>query len=262
MLRKILVTAAAVAVLIAGVRAVSPAAPVAAARNLMPVAQQNALIQKYCAVCHEDAHMNGGLSLQHFDAAKPDPGVAAMIVSKLNGKAMGAAGIPLPDKATQDALLEAMSAETAGADRWIVSRNQNSPILTASVVRQVPSANEKQTEPDLYRLTLTCNGHTREAGMQLAWSPGVPKDGQVMSAAVDGKAAVNYKIEGSELMANGQAGTSGPGAIMLKQAKLPKQTLTVSNVFADERIVFPFDGLPGNMRKSLSACFSGRDSGE
>ena len=57
--------------------------PAAAAGDSMPAAQQNALVQKYCAVCHNDAHVNGGLSLEHFDAAQPDPGVAAMLVSKL-----------------------------------------------------------------------------------------------------------------------------------------------------------------------------------
>jgi hypothetical protein len=46
-------------------------------------AQQNALVKKYCAVCHTDTHLNGGLSLEHFDAAAPDPGVAARFISKL-----------------------------------------------------------------------------------------------------------------------------------------------------------------------------------
>ncbi len=58
----------------------------------MPVTQQNALVQKYCAVCHTDASMNGGLSFEHFDAAHADPGDAAMMVSKLKGKALGASG--------------------------------------------------------------------------------------------------------------------------------------------------------------------------
>jgi hypothetical protein len=49
----------------------------------MPVSQQNALVQKYCAVCHTDAQRNGGLSLQHFDAAHPDAGVSAMVLGKL-----------------------------------------------------------------------------------------------------------------------------------------------------------------------------------
>lgn len=108
--------------------------PAAAAGDRMPAAQQNALVQKYCAICHNDAHVNGGLSLEHFDAAQPDPGVAAMLVSKLtNGLspkrvialegdprgadviaskmqagAMGAAGLPVPDRATQGAQVRAL----------------------------------------------------------------------------------------------------------------------------------------------------------
>ena len=49
----------------------------AAAADLMPVAQQNALVQKYCAVCHTDAARNGGLSLEHFDAAQAPPSLMA-----------------------------------------------------------------------------------------------------------------------------------------------------------------------------------------
>ena len=84
----------------------------------MPPAQQNALVQKYCAVCHTDAHPNGGLTLEHFDAGNADPGVAAMIVSKLKGNALGASGTALPDRATQDALLAALSEEATGATQW------------------------------------------------------------------------------------------------------------------------------------------------
>ena len=58
----------------------------------MPAAEQNALVMKYCAVCHTDAAMNGGLSLQHYDAAKRNPGLAAIMLTKLNNGAMGAAG--------------------------------------------------------------------------------------------------------------------------------------------------------------------------
>jgi hypothetical protein len=63
----------------------------------MPAAEQNALVTKYCAVCHTDAAMSGGLSFQHYDAAKRDPDLAAMILSKLNNGAMGAAGNGVPD---------------------------------------------------------------------------------------------------------------------------------------------------------------------
>ena len=55
----------------------------------MPVSQQNALVQKHCAVCHSDTKMMGGLSLEVFDAVHPDPSIAGMMVNKLNSGAMG-----------------------------------------------------------------------------------------------------------------------------------------------------------------------------
>src|ERR1017187_9486392 len=124
--------------LAAGLIAGSAAVPLALARSPMPVAQQNALVQKYCAVCHTDAQRNGGLSLQHFDAASPDPGGAAMRVMKLKAKAMGASGMPLPDRKAEDALLGALSEKAVGASGWTVNRTQ-SPAITASIVREVPS---------------------------------------------------------------------------------------------------------------------------
>ena len=70
------------------------------AAETMPVAQQNALIQKHCVVCHTDAARSGGLSLEHFNAATVDPSLAAMMVSKINGGAMGASAAPKPDQPT------------------------------------------------------------------------------------------------------------------------------------------------------------------
>src|SRR2546425_9722736 len=75
---------------------------VAAAEDMSP-AQENSLVRKYCAVCHTDASKNGGLSLEHYDAAQADPPLAAMLLSKLRNGAMGAAGLGVPDKATRDA---------------------------------------------------------------------------------------------------------------------------------------------------------------
>ena len=241
----------------------SIAATNATASDAMPVAQQNALVQRYCAVCHTDAFPNGRLSLEHFDAAHPDPGVAAMMASKLRNKALGASGQPLPDRAIQDALLSALTAEAAGADTWIVNRTHDpvtqAPLLTASFVQEVPAAATSGAgDPDLYRLILTCRVDTREAEMQVAWSPGVPKNGQAMSVTVDGEATLTYNVEGNEQMGNGQAGTSGPGAAVLPSAMpLPDRTLTVGNLFPGETVVFPFDSLIQSVRKSLSACFSG-----
>src|SRR6267378_2753292 len=119
--------------------------------ELMSPGQQTALVQKYCAVCHTDAAKNGGLSLEHFKVAEAPPSLIAMLLSKLTGGvslqtakdapynpsaaalvdrkmrsgAMGAAGIPIPDKATIDALIRAFAVESAGATSWTVERSKD-----------------------------------------------------------------------------------------------------------------------------------------
>src|SRR5438270_8622142 len=108
-LRQVLVL---VALTASPVRAVEP----------MPVVQQNALVQKYCAVCHTDAAKNGGLSLEHYDAAHPNAPLAAMLLSKLKGGAMGAAGLGIPDQATRDAWVAATTAQAERAGEWSVIR--------------------------------------------------------------------------------------------------------------------------------------------
>src|SRR3954447_2354415 len=86
--------------------------------ELMPPAQQNTLVQKYCAVCHTDAAKNGGLSLEHYDSAQVNPALAAMLLSKLRNGAMGAAGLGIPDSATRDAWVAATAAQAERAKGW------------------------------------------------------------------------------------------------------------------------------------------------
>jgi len=266
--------------------------PIAFASDRMPVAQQNALVQKYCAVCHTDAARNGGLSLEHFDgaqaapslaavmvskltsgvlletvrAAASDPSAAALVARKMKSGAMGAAGISIPDQPTIDGLINALASEATGADKWDVRRTQDpetkAPMLTASILRELPSARDGGVAA-VYRLVLACNAATHEGEMQLAWAP-VPRSGSLL-ATVDGKTSFTYKVEGAEKMGNGSQGTTGPAAITLYDSRkdsqtprmmLPAQALGIKDLFPNESVEFPFGELTQTARQSLAACFN------
>lgn len=258
--------------------------------GIMPAAQQNAVVQRYCGSCHNDALMYGGLSVEHFDAAHPDPSLAAMLVSKLtSGRtpadinaaahgpdpdaaiarlakgAMGAAGDGVPDEATQVAFAKALSAEADGAEEWNSEWNDKpatqSRTLTASVLRELPST-VFAGKTDMYRLTLTCRIDTHEGEIRLAWANGVPDEGTEMTVEVDGKTPIAHKVEGGKKQGNG---INGPGATVLypnpqTSMPLPRRTLTVRNVFRDETVVFPFEALSPKIRGDLSACFTSADN--
>jgi hypothetical protein len=183
------------------------------------------------------------------EASQHDPAVAELVVNKMKSGAMGAAGKGVPDRATQDALLSALSAEAAGATNWTVMTQ--GPLLTTGILRETPSTS-RGSDTDMFRLRLTCRTDTRQTEMQLAWANGVPEEGRPISVVVDGKAPLTINAEGGQKQGNGKY---GPGSIILP-ISLPAQTLTISNVFPDETVEFPLGSLPQAVRQ----CFA-RSSG-
>jgi hypothetical protein len=231
----------------------------APAAGIMPPAQQNALVQKYCAVCHTDAAKNGGLSLEHYDAAQTNPALAAMLLSKLRNGAMGAAGLGLPDSATRDAWVTATAAQAERAKDWTIIRTEapasKASVLTASIVR--PVAPRKQgTDAPVYRLTLACNIASHEGKIQLTWSPS-PQTNRTFSVSADGNTGIPHRLEGrEEKMGNSTALTTGLAAATL-DVPLPEKTLSIIDLFPGESVVFPLSELDQVDRRQLAVCLPG-----
>jgi len=252
------------------------------AADIMPYAQQNAVVKKQCASCHTDALMYGGLSLEHYDATHSDPSLSAMLVSKitngyspsevnaatsqaLEGKMLAlikkgaiTAGGPLPDEKIQMALVRALSIEAAGAEEWHSNWTEDpqthSRIFTATILRQLPSTKFPEGRIDMYRLIVACRIPSREGEIKLAWANGVPEEGREIIVEADGKTPFAHKIEGGKKQGNG---ANGPGATVLSpNTPLPTHSLTIRNVFPDETVVFPFENLSETVRRDLTTCFS------
>jgi hypothetical protein len=177
-----------------------------------------------------------------------------MLLSKLRAGAMGAAGLGIPDKETQGAWIVATAAQSEGAKNWTLTRNK--PLLIASIVRDVPPR-KKDDQAPLYRLTLTCNTVNRQGDLQLTWSP-APQTNRTFAVSVDGNAGIPHKLEGrEERMGNGTAASTGLASARMN-VPLPATTLTVSDLFPGETVVFPISDLDSSARREFAACFQGR----
>jgi hypothetical protein len=177
-----------------------------------------------------------------------------MMYSKLKGNALGASGQPLPDRATQDQFERSLKALSEGYERWTFDRSPG--LMVASVVRGVAPVTDHGGEPDLYRLMVSCREDRQEASMQLAWSPGVPDANRSLSVRIDGNSPVLFSVAGKEKMGNGQPVMSGPGAVSWPIHALPRRTLEIGGLFADEQVSFPFTELGAEARHALEGCLT------
>jgi len=136
-------------------------AGVVSAQAGLSVADQNEITRTRCAVCHTDAKPLGGLSLEHFDAANPDPAIARMMLVKIKDDgAINAAGKPMPPADVYDAFVNALASYAARppADpRWTVELaaypGRGHPVVTARAAFASGS------------VVFTCNGATRHAAI-------------------------------------------------------------------------------------------------
>ena len=174
--------------------------------------------------------------------------------------AMGANG-SMPDAATQIAFGRALSSQATGAEEWHLWWTDKpaapSRTLTADIVRQLPST-KFAGKTDMYRLILTCRVDTHEGEMKLAWANGVPDEGQPITIAIDGAHSFTHKADRGKKQGNGE---NGPGATILYpdsaiNLPLPAQSLTITDVFPGETVVFPFDNLSAAARHDFSGCFT------
>jgi hypothetical protein len=142
-------------------------AAVVSAQGGLSVAEQNEITRTRCAVCHTDAKPLGGLSLEHFDAANPDPALARMMLVKIKDDgAITASGAPKPSAETYDGFINALASYAArppADSRWTVdlmvdprTPSRGHPLVTARAA--FPSGS----------VVLTCNGASRHAEITTA----------------------------------------------------------------------------------------------
>lgn len=257
------------------------------------LSEQNAMMEKYCIICHLDTAMNGGLSLEHFDAATVSPPLASILVSKFTtgvpledimkseldsqiveeielGKrfgapsVMGIAGLPLPTEGEINGFIMAMAQRTSDPERWHIVEDGEE--VRADIVRVTSyPVREDQGERDVtYRLVLTCDAVSGDGEILLTWSP-VPANGD-MEVIVDSDPMVEFVIDEQEPMANGDSGTSAPSSVVLAgmgknddhpDLSVPRKRLRIKGPLPTDEVEFSFDDLWDSDPRLLNACFSG-----
>jgi hypothetical protein len=257
-------TIAALAIITAGLIVDSPAV---FASDAMPLSQQDALVKKYCVVCHDDAKLIGGMSLEHFDPAHPDPNIAGMMVSKLQYGAMGAAGVPMPDPATISGLIDALAARAGGAETatggWTLKSNASPlpppppPTITASIHEEVHSpANAGKST--VYFLTLTCvkTPDTSKAAIASASHLAEMRLTADRPMAAAGSWPLKYDVDGIAGRTSITYVTDDDSGSATFVIPLPSRSLTIRNLFPGETVTFPFGGLNPELRRILSTCLA------
>lgn len=256
------------------------------------IAEQNAMMKDYCVICHLDSSMNGGLSLEHFDAATVSPPLAAILANKFTmgvplenllepeldpevieeielGKrfgapsVMGVAGLPLPSDGEINGFIMAMAQRTEGAERWHV--NVDEETISADIVRitSFPAREDQRPRDIMFRLVLTCDLASDEGEMLLTWSP-QPANGS-LEVVVDNDLPVEFIIDEQEPMANGDEGTSAPSSVVLvglgkkdeyPDISPPRNRLRLKSPLLSEQIEFSFADLWESEPDQLNACFA------
>ena len=142
--------------------------PIVAADGTMSTGAQNALVQQYCAVCHNDAQNKGGLSLEHFDAAKPDPNVVGLMVDMLKGGDMPPKGRPRPDAATLQAFATSLTSHVGAAPNANASAEPIAMVPAHPVIVSFPHDGDRMASAAqtsvLQTICIQCHTDKRKPG--------------------------------------------------------------------------------------------------
>src|SRR5688572_14319010 len=98
-------------------QAASSATAAKASTPSTPAAVHDAVVDKYCLVCHNDKRKTGGLTLEGFDvaAAERHPEIAEKIISKLRVGLMPPKRAPQPAMAARMGVIAALEAKLDAA---------------------------------------------------------------------------------------------------------------------------------------------------